>query len=225
MSTPTDYSNTIIYKITCKDDSINGVYVGHTTNFVQRQHCHKQGCVNPKSTNYNCKLYQSIRDHGGWDNWTMEIIAFFKCANQYEARIKEQEYFTLLNANLNSVEPKPKEYVNKNSKHFFCERCHYKTSKKSNIDKHYTTEKHTKTHNNANETSCILKKYSCVNCPKQFNDRAGLWRHKKNCSPKDEATDEPTDKELILMLLKQNTQLIDQNSELIQKHFENSYDR
>jgi len=28
-----DYSNTLIYKITCKDLLINEVYVGHTTNF------------------------------------------------------------------------------------------------------------------------------------------------------------------------------------------------
>ena len=41
-----DYSNTIIYKITCKDPSITDVYVGHTTNFVQRKHCHKQSCNN-----------------------------------------------------------------------------------------------------------------------------------------------------------------------------------
>ena len=33
-----DYSNTIIYKITCLDPNITDVYVGHTTNFVQRKH-------------------------------------------------------------------------------------------------------------------------------------------------------------------------------------------
>ena len=47
-----DYSNTIIYKITCKNPSISELYVGHTTNFVQRKHAHKQGCVNEKSSNY-----------------------------------------------------------------------------------------------------------------------------------------------------------------------------
>ena len=31
-----DYSNTIIYKIVCKDPLIKDVYVGHTTNFVQQ---------------------------------------------------------------------------------------------------------------------------------------------------------------------------------------------
>ena len=41
-----DYSNTIIYKISCKDIAIKEVYVGHTTNFVQRKHTHKQSCIN-----------------------------------------------------------------------------------------------------------------------------------------------------------------------------------
>ena len=43
--TDIDYSNTIIYKITCKDPTVNEVYVGHTTNFVQRKYSHKQNCI------------------------------------------------------------------------------------------------------------------------------------------------------------------------------------
>ena len=71
-----DYSNTIIYKITCKDTNITDVYVGHTTNFVQRKHAHKQNCINDKASNYKYKLYEVIRDNGGWNNWKMEIIHF-----------------------------------------------------------------------------------------------------------------------------------------------------
>jgi hypothetical protein len=109
-----DYSNTIIYKITCKESSITDLYVGHTTNFVQRKHAHKQSCINLKSNNYNCKLYKVIRENGGWQNWTMEIVNFFNCHDHYEARKKEQEYFLSLNATLNSIEPmpKPKDKIN-----------------------------------------------------------------------------------------------------------------
>jgi len=95
-----DYSNTIIYKISCKDKAVTDVYVGHTINFVQRKISHEQ---NSKSN--TCKLYQIIRNNGGWSNWIMEIIAFFNCANCTEARMKEQEYFLSLHANLNSIEP------------------------------------------------------------------------------------------------------------------------
>jgi hypothetical protein len=103
--TEIDYSSTIIYKITCKDASVPHVYVGHTTNFVQRKHAHKQSCINEKTTNYKCKLYEVIRSLGGWANWKMEIVGFFNCANHHEARKKEQEFFVSLNATLNSIEP------------------------------------------------------------------------------------------------------------------------
>ena len=58
-------------------------------------------------------MYKVIRDNGGWSNWKMEIVNFFNCADHYEARKKEQEYFLSLKATLNSIEPyaiqKPKE--------------------------------------------------------------------------------------------------------------------
>ena len=75
-----DYSNTIIYKITCKDESIKEVYVGHTTNFVQRKHLHKNCSYNISN---KLKLYETIRKYGGWNNWTMEIISFFNCLDNY----------------------------------------------------------------------------------------------------------------------------------------------
>lgn len=86
-----DYSNTIIYKITCTNTAITHVYLGHTTNFVQRKYAHKRSCINPKSVNYNLKLYEVIRENGGWNNWKMEIINFFECKHHYEARKKEQK--------------------------------------------------------------------------------------------------------------------------------------
>ena len=42
--TEVDYSNTIIYKISCKNSSCKEMYIGYTTNFTQRKHAHKQTC-------------------------------------------------------------------------------------------------------------------------------------------------------------------------------------
>jgi hypothetical protein len=145
-----DYSNTIIYKITCKNTENKDVYVGHTTNFVQRKHAHKQGCNNPKSTNYDCKLYNTIREKGGWDNWKMEIIGFFNCYDHYEARIKEQEFFLSLNANLNSIEPmpKPKEkplpVVKPIKQSYICEVCNVNCYTLKQFETHKGTNKHKK---------------------------------------------------------------------------------
>ena len=96
-----DYSNTIIYKIICKDPLITDAYVGHTTNFVQRKYAHKQACNNIKSLCYNLKLYKTIRENGNWCNWEMTIVNFYNCKDHLEARQKEQEYFISLNATLN----------------------------------------------------------------------------------------------------------------------------
>ena len=49
-----DYSNTIIYKIFCKDETVNDVYVGHTTNFIQRKYAHKILC---KGNTNKLKIY------------------------------------------------------------------------------------------------------------------------------------------------------------------------
>jgi hypothetical protein len=240
-----DYSNTIIYKITCKDTNINDVYVGHTTNFVQRKHAHKQSCINIKSPNYKCKIYEVIRNNGGWDNWSMQIINFFNCRDHYEARQKEQEYFVLLNATLNSIEPMPKpkfksikiceknDYKCSNQNNikmenvkmpenakFYCEVCHFICCKKSNYEIHCQTKKHRyRVSGNEMENAEITKNpiYECK-CGKDFKTNAGLWKHKQKCNQEKEQEqeqeqeqekekDEPTDKELIMMLIKDNSEL------------------
>jgi len=192
-----DYSNTIIYKITCKNPAVKDLYVGHTTNFVQRKHAHKNTCSNEKSSKYNCKLYQAIRNNGGWNNWTMEIINFFNCKDHYDARKKEQEYFELLNATLNSIEPmpKPKRYLsisknnfnlkvssleNKNHqkftpKKFICDKCCYSTTNKSNYNKHISSQKHLNIDKN------LIKENVCNKCNKSFATYSGLYKHKKLC--------------------------------------------
>ena len=147
--TDIDYSNTIIYKITCKDLEIKDVYVGHTTNFVQRKHAHKQ-CCNNDSKN-DCKLYKIIKENGGWSNWKMEIVYFFNCNDHYEARQKEQEYFVSLNANLNSIEPmpKPKEKIIivkpvKIKQLYICNVCNINCHTMKGLDAHNETNKHKK---------------------------------------------------------------------------------
>jgi hypothetical protein len=145
-----DYSNTIIYKIYCKDSTIKELYIGHTTNFVQRKHAHKQSCINEKSSNHQCKLYKVIRENGGWYNWRMEIINFFNCKDHYEAKIKEQEYFESLNATLNSIEPmpKPKDKPIKIIKSFEnkiihkCALCNITCQNENLLDIHNQTKKH-----------------------------------------------------------------------------------
>ena len=187
-----DYSNTIIYKITCKDPVVTDVYVGHTTNFVQRKHAHKQSCISAKSANHKCKLYEVMRNNGGWDNWQMEIINFFKCHDHYEARQKEQEYFISLHATLNSIEPMPKPKSKEPHKHrtllcknnadkFACEYCHFECGKKSNFELHLMTIKHKNSMIANQNQEHNDKSFTCKKCNKIYNARNSLWYHEKKC--------------------------------------------
>ena len=162
-----DYSNTIIYKITCKDPSIQDVYVGHTVNFVQRKKAHRRTCMNSNYPNHNCKVYKVMRNNGGWDNWNMDIVAFYKCNDLDEARQKEQEHFVALNATMNSVEPFPSKHVNRiihvnpltvnnptynenllistfnqSNCRYKCENCYFITSNKKDYRRHMLSRKH-----------------------------------------------------------------------------------
>lgn len=200
-----DYSNTLFYKIYCIDPSVNDLYIGHTTNFVQRKHAHKQGCKNAKSSNYTCKLYNFIRANKGWDNWNMEIIAFHNCHDHYSARKIEQKYFEEYNATLNSIAPlpppkqkpilQPKQeteilYCNNNTNgKYNCETCDYNTNKNSDYIKHLTTKKHTiRTSDFFSSQKSQQKQYGCM-CGRIFKHASSLWNHKQNCTYNNESND------------------------------------
>jgi len=187
---PMDYSNTIFYKIYCIDPSINELYIGHTTNFVQRKHAHKQGCNNVKSPNYKCKLYQVMRENNGWDNWKMDIIAFHECDNLLGAKIQEQKYYEEYKATLNSIEPLPKpkpkiikDVVKKEKKIFYCNKCniHFNSSKAQDV--HNTTKKHIKNSAIDNEeikNALIPKnayKFVCKKCNYSCSKQSDWNRH------------------------------------------------
>jgi len=92
---------------------------------------------------------------------------------------------------------------------FYCEFCNYGTSKKSSMLKHYSTSKHQKTTNdNAKVAKSCSTGYSCNVCEKTFNDRAGLWRHNKKCGSFMKKDDNfVVDKELVMLLIKENSEL------------------
>jgi hypothetical protein len=191
--TDIDYSNTIIYKITCNDDTITDVYVGHTTNFIQRKHTHKQSCINPDSVNYSLKLYEVIRANGGWNNWKMEIINVFECKDHYEAKTKEHEYFIALNATLNSIDTKSKSTEKKQLKektikeNFYCMTCNKNYNSSKLLERHNKTIKHLKNIENLvisqdNSTNIFKCEHCHIECSTQNDwDRHVLTRsHKKH---------------------------------------------
>ena len=101
--------------------------------------------------------------------------------------------------------------VPKSSEKFHCEICDYFTSRKSQFDRHILTDKHKQQQNSTFINEKVPKSsnaFTC-DCGKDYKDRSGLWRHKKKCNITSESSeeDDPTDKELIMMLIKENSEL------------------
>ena len=109
-----DFSKTIIYKIVHKTNPDDyDVYVGHSTNIQSRKWDHKKTCNNQNSKTYHLKVYQYIRENGGWDNFEIIEIEKYPCNDANEARQKEQEWCYKLNSNLNCNIP------NRNKKQYY----------------------------------------------------------------------------------------------------------
>ena len=94
------YEHTYFYIIRPKYNNFY-MYVGHTINFDNRllQHIEKT------KGDGNTKLYKTIRDTGGWDNWEMVKISEKHCRNKQDALKTEQDWCEKLRPNLNSNSP------------------------------------------------------------------------------------------------------------------------
>jgi hypothetical protein len=100
-----DYEKTVFYKFVCNDLNIKDVYIGSTTDFTKRKNCHKSRCNKENNKKYHLKIYQTIRENGGWDNWKMIEIEKYKCNDGNDARARERYWYEILNANMNIQVP------------------------------------------------------------------------------------------------------------------------
>jgi hypothetical protein len=114
---------------------------------------------------------------------------------------------------------------------YYCKYCDYITCKKCNYDTHTRSAKHLRITNDSNmgqnsakiqpkfNENSTKEKFIC-SCGKEYQHRQGLWKHSKNCiSEKDNNNPiETHDKkdELIMMLVKQNSELIKEHSDIKQ---------
>jgi len=103
-----------------------------------------------------------------------------------------------------------------------CKICNYNTCRQSQLDRHLSTLKHIEATKGLQKTTNICEqidvdpnqtKYNCLTCDKSYKHHSSLWKHAKTCSNKKVTYNEKDDselseKELIMMLLKQNSELI-----------------
>ena len=121
---------------------------------------------------------------------------------------------------------------------FFCEKCNFVCSYKSDYTRHCATRKHQDvtnvTNNVTSKHSEPNDKHKCSRCDKKYVSRMGLWRHNNVCkslesdnmhilSPEDAAHNQPI-QNYIMQLVEQNNELknmfIQQNAEFTQQNTE-----
>jgi hypothetical protein len=119
-------------------------------------------------------------------------------------------------------------YLAKTSNSFHCEKCNYTTSRKYNFNLHNDSIKHKSTIITTKDNKPLVKvskQYECSICNKNFNDRAGLWRHNKKCVETNSNVQQNVkdDKdELIMMLIKDNSELKNMIMEVIKNGTHNT---
>jgi len=101
----TEKKQSTIYKIICNDPDITDCYVGSTTNFKKRMANHKDAIHNYKSRKHKYKLYEFIRNHGGWNNWRPIEIITHNCVDKLEVAVHERFYIDALKPSLNTQIP------------------------------------------------------------------------------------------------------------------------
>ena len=100
----------------------------------------------------------------------------------------------------------------KNAKIFECEKCDFKCCKISDLNRHFLTDKHKKItldNKKAPKNAAPTATHIC-HCGKEYRWLSGLSKHKKLCINliKETVEDDITDKDLIVMLIKDNKDIM-----------------
>lgn len=130
-----------IYKIFCLNTDITDCYVGRTINVMSRFSTHKSNCYNESRVSYNYKIYKTIRENGGFENWIFEEIETIEhdAKNTTPAREREYFWFNELKANLNNNTPNQNHKISskiwreKNPEYFKVYEKQYKEKNKEQI--------------------------------------------------------------------------------------------
>jgi hypothetical protein len=99
---------------------------------------------------------------------------------------------------------------------FFCKNCDFKCCKTGDYNRHLSTAKHKKNAlcdilGNTGDAKNI--NYICATCSKEYVSRNGLWKHKNSCQNNKSINVVDKD-QLILMLIKQNSELIKEQTDI-----------
>ena len=95
--------NYVIYKIEYLDKTLEFMYIGSTSNFTSRKWDHKKRLTQSYKKGYNLKLYETMREYGGWEHFEIHPIEELVGVTKLQARIREQYWIDYYKPKLNSV--------------------------------------------------------------------------------------------------------------------------
>ena len=99
-----------------------------------------------------------------------------------------------------------------------CKICDYETCNSADYTRHVRTRKHQNRTVSTNFTQKNAEQFICNTCNKCYKARNSLWYHQQKCKPiithADESDNFVIDKEFVMSILKQNADIIKENSEL-----------
>jgi len=89
------------YKIVNINCDLDLCYVGSSCNMKLRARKHKYNCNNIESNRHHLKLYTTIREHGGWEEFKIVELGYREQITLIQAHMVEEEYRIGEKANLN----------------------------------------------------------------------------------------------------------------------------
>ena len=99
----------------------------------------------------------------------------------------------------------------KNPSKYMCDVCQFISCNYKDYKRHIGTRKHTLRTNLNDSTPKNPTQFICNNCNKCYKARNGLWYHQQTCKPilatPDTSNNYVVDKELVMMLIKENSEL------------------
>uniref|UniRef100_A0A6C0EZV9 C2H2-type domain-containing protein n=1 Tax=viral metagenome TaxID=1070528 RepID=A0A6C0EZV9_9ZZZZ len=151
-----NYAEMIFYKICCSSTNITKVFIGHTTNVNQRKHILKK---QTQSETYCSDMIEFIKNSGGWENWSLQILEKYECKTHIDIVLREIYHTDALNHKMNnpdnsnaanglnngnntSFKPGDNNTSDNLDKIFTCNYCNYRCLKSKHFKQHLMTRKH-----------------------------------------------------------------------------------
>ena len=117
MSTANSFQG-FVDKLICYDNEVKACYIGSTKNLKARMREHRSNTNCKSRKEHNSVLCETIRNTGGWNNWTYQVLGSMRVNNYSELHKFESLYIKSTKNTLNKSIPSRtrKEYYEEEKK-------------------------------------------------------------------------------------------------------------